>query len=111
MEVFIQSSDLRRDKFIKKLPFRMLCTAVVLRSVMEGDWFKSVDLMDAYFHVPFAVHHRKFFKTTLQLQKPDLPVQGPTLWFFSSPSSVYEVYKGCHVTPVVTGVVDSAVSG
>lgn len=49
----------RLNKLLTKLPFRMLRKTEVLRSVTERDWFMSVDLMDAYFHVPIAVHHRK----------------------------------------------------
>lgn len=55
--------DLRLlNLFLKVLPFRMLRTADVLRSVTADDWFVSVDLKDAYFHVPIAVHHRKFLR-------------------------------------------------
>ncbi|KAL0149855.1 hypothetical protein M9458_054903, partial [Cirrhinus mrigala] len=32
------------------------------------DWFVSVDLKDAYFHVPIAVHHRKFLRFSFQNQ-------------------------------------------
>lgn len=55
--------DLRHlNVFLKSLPFRMLRTVNVLRSVTAGDWFVSVDLKDAYFHVPIALHHRKFLR-------------------------------------------------
>ncbi|KAK3562325.1 hypothetical protein QTP86_033390 [Hemibagrus guttatus] len=32
------------------------------------DWFVSVDLKDAYFHIPIAVHHRKFLHFSFQNQ-------------------------------------------
>lgn len=48
--------------FLKCLPFRMVRTVDVLRSVMQGDWFVSVDLRDGYFHVPIALHHSKFLR-------------------------------------------------
>ncbi len=54
--------------FLKCLPFRMLRTVDVLWSVMKGDWFVSVDLRDAYFHVPIALHHRKFLRFSFQGQ-------------------------------------------
>lgn len=34
----------------------------------ERDWFKSVDLTDAYFQVPIAVHHRKFLRFSCKNQ-------------------------------------------
>ena len=44
--------DLRRlNAFIKVLPFKMLTTNQILEAVEKGDWFTSVDLKDAYYHV------------------------------------------------------------
>lgn len=40
----------------------MLRAADVLRSVMKGDWFTSINLKDAYFHIPIVYHHRKFLR-------------------------------------------------
>ncbi|XP_028297420.1 LOW QUALITY PROTEIN: uncharacterized protein LOC114459327 [Gouania willdenowi] len=48
--------------FLKVLPFHMLCVADVLRTVSAGDWLVTVDLKDAYFHVPIAPHHRPFLR-------------------------------------------------
>lgn len=48
------------NMFLKTLPFRMLRAANILRSVKREDWFTSINLKDAYFHVPIAPHHRKF---------------------------------------------------
>ncbi|XP_028302770.1 LOW QUALITY PROTEIN: uncharacterized protein LOC114463422 [Gouania willdenowi] len=55
--------DLRGlNKFLKVIPFHMLTTADVLRTVAHGDWFTSIDLKDAYFHVPIAQQHRQFLR-------------------------------------------------
>ncbi|XP_074533298.1 uncharacterized protein LOC141796211 [Halichoeres trimaculatus] len=55
--------DLRGlNQYLKRLPFHMLTTADVLRTVTEGEWFTSVDLADAYFHVPIAPQHRQFLR-------------------------------------------------
>lgn len=55
--------DLRGlNKFLKVIPFRMLTTTDVLQSIDHGEWFTSVDLKDAYFHVPIAQQHRQFLR-------------------------------------------------
>ncbi|XP_074506781.1 uncharacterized protein LOC141776850 [Sebastes fasciatus] len=55
--------DLRGlNKFLKVRPFRMLRMTDVLQSIAQGAWFVSIDLKDAYFHVPIAPHHRQFLR-------------------------------------------------
>ena len=55
--------DLRSlNKYLKVLPFKMLTTTEVLRSISPMEWFTSVDLKDAYFHVPIARKHRPFLR-------------------------------------------------
>ncbi|KAK7878584.1 hypothetical protein WMY93_030420 [Mugilogobius chulae] len=61
--------DLRRlNRYVKVLRFHMLRTTDVLQSVMEGDWFTSIDLKDAYFHVPVVPHHRQFLRFAFEGQ-------------------------------------------
>ena len=40
------------NRFLKRLPFRMLSLSRLLLSVRHGDWFTTVDLRDAHFHIP-----------------------------------------------------------
>ncbi|XP_075336649.1 uncharacterized protein LOC142397191 [Odontesthes bonariensis] len=59
--------DLRNlNRFLRVLRFHMLTTAEVLRTVSRGEWFTSIDLEDAYFHVPVAPHHRQFLRFAFQ---------------------------------------------
>ena len=55
--------DLRGlNSFLKVLPFHMLRTVDVLQAVARHSWFTSIDLKDAYFHVPIATCHRQFLR-------------------------------------------------
>lgn len=50
------------NKCIMRRPFHMLSVRHVLECVRSGDWFASIDLKDAYFHVPIIPRHRKFLR-------------------------------------------------
>ena len=59
--------DLRGlNRYLKVLPFHMLTTGVVQRVVCPGEWFTTIDLKDAYFHVPIAAHHQPFLRFAFQ---------------------------------------------
>lgn len=46
--------------------FRMLTVRRLLELVQPGDWFSTIDLKDAYFHVEVAPRHRKFLRFAFQ---------------------------------------------
>ncbi len=49
------------NAYVKVLPFKMLHIRDILESVEQGEWFTSIDLKDAYFHVPICQEHWQFF--------------------------------------------------
>ncbi len=55
--------DLRPiNRALCERPFRMLTLKQILAQIRPGDWFASVDLKDAYFHIQIAPHHRRFLR-------------------------------------------------
>ncbi len=40
----------------------MIMLKQILAQIRPGDWFASVDLKDAYFHIQIAPHHRRFLR-------------------------------------------------
>ncbi|XP_019905069.2 uncharacterized protein LOC105026845 [Esox lucius] len=61
--------DLRvLNNCVSKRPFRMLTTKRLMECVHPGDFCVSIDLKDAYFHVPVLPRHRKFLRFAFQGQ-------------------------------------------
>ena len=59
--------DLRAlNQYLKVFNFKMLTSATLLRMIRQGDWFTSIDLKDAYFHVPIYPSHRKYLRFAFQ---------------------------------------------
>ncbi len=47
---------------LTKRSFRMITLKQILSQIRPGDWFMSLDLKDAYFHIQVAPHHRRFLR-------------------------------------------------
>ncbi len=55
--------DLRLLNYaLMKWSFRMITLKQILSHIGPGDWFMSLDLKDAYFHIQVAPHHRWFLR-------------------------------------------------
>lgn len=48
------------NTFLKVLPFHILCVVGILQTTPFGDWFLSIDLKDASFHILKAQHDWQF---------------------------------------------------
>lgn len=59
------------------LPFHMSCLSDVLHGMQPQDWFMSVDLHDAYFHV--TIEHRCFLRFVFHSMKRNL-LRMPSVW-------------------------------
>ncbi|XP_056307255.1 uncharacterized protein LOC130219008 [Danio aesculapii] len=59
--------DLRAlNKHLRKYKFKMLTVGALTRSIRRGDWFASIDLKDAYFHISIYPAHRKYLRFSFQ---------------------------------------------
>jgi hypothetical protein len=59
--------DLRvLNKHLRKYNFRMLTQGALARAIKQNDWFTSVDLKDAFFHISIYPPHRKFLRFAYQ---------------------------------------------
>ncbi|KAL0146452.1 hypothetical protein M9458_058244, partial [Cirrhinus mrigala] len=55
--------DLRPlNRALAKREFKMITVKQILAHIQPGDWFISVDLKDAYFHIQIAPRHRRFLR-------------------------------------------------
>ncbi len=55
--------DLRLlNRSVSRLKFRMLTVKQVVSQIRSEDWFVTIDLKDAYFHVSILPSHRKFLR-------------------------------------------------
>ncbi|KAJ1135717.1 hypothetical protein NDU88_002152 [Pleurodeles waltl] len=54
--------------FLKQEKFKMLTLAQVLLALNDGDWMVSVDLQDAYFHIPILKSHRRYLRFVVESQ-------------------------------------------
>lgn len=55
--------DLRvLNKYLRTYKFKMLTLRQLLSAIRPGDWFTTIDLTDAYFHVAIHPDHRQFLR-------------------------------------------------
>ena len=52
------------NEFVSKTKFSMETTQSVLDSIQKGDWMVSMDMKDAYFHIPIHEDSRPFLRFT-----------------------------------------------
>lgn len=54
------------NRYLRKQHFKMDCLSTVLKLVQQGDWAISVDLKDAYLHIPMYPPHKKYLRFCIQ---------------------------------------------
>jgi len=55
--------DLRvLNRSLRRYRFKLLTIPMIVNQIRSEDWFVTIDLKDAYFHIPILPQHRKFLK-------------------------------------------------
>lgn len=54
------------NRYLRKQHFKMDCLSKVINLVQQGDWAISIDLADAYLHIPIHVRFRKYLRFCIQ---------------------------------------------
>ena len=80
----------RLNTFLHVEKFKMETPESIRTSLVPGEWVSSIDLSDAYLHIPIHPNSRKY----LLLQVTGVPVRLPSFWTSHSPPGLYNDRKG-----------------
>ncbi len=86
------------ELLIKRL-FRMLTLKQILSQICPGDWFMSLDLKDAYFHIQVAPPSQTILDTLIR--RGGISTQSPPVWAFPGSPHFYTMH-GCGSLPSAT---------
>lgn len=84
------------NNFVKKQKFRMVTLPTIILTLEQRDWFSTLDLQDAYFHVTIHPADRRFLRFAVVFHSP--PIQGPALWPFHCPTCLLQSASSCNST-------------
>ncbi len=84
------------NRALMKRPFRMTTLKQILSQIGPGDWFFSLDLKDAYFHIQVAPPSQTILE--IRLRGSGISIHGPALRTVPGSSHFYEVH-GCSPLP------------
>ena len=54
------------NEFVKVQKFKMCTPQIIIPTLRQGDWLASIDLKDAYYHVPITQKHRPYLRFAFQ---------------------------------------------
>ena len=67
--------------------FKMETAESIRKSIRQGEWVTSIDLTDAYFHVPIHPQSQKYLR--FLTKKKGFPISGSPFWCRNSSPRVY----------------------
>jgi len=80
------------NRYLAKKHFRMDTLTKVINMVRPKDWGFTIDLADAYLHIPLFSKHRKYLR--FLFQRPMLSVKGNVFWSNLGTKSVDQTSVG-----------------
>ncbi len=84
--------DLRQlNQALATRSFRMITLKQSLSLIRPGDWFASIDLKDAYFHIQIAPPTQA--RSEICIRGSCIPVYSPSVWLVPGATHVYEMYE------------------
>ena len=80
------------NHFVQKEKFKMTTPRTVTNAMHKGDWAVSIDLKDAYFHVPIHVRSRRLLRFAVATNDglPRFSIQSPPVRSDLCPTGVYQ---------------------
>ena len=82
----------RLNTFLHIEKFKMETPESIRASLIPGEWVASIDLSDAYLHIPIHPNSRKYLRFLPQVS--GVPVHLPFVWTGHSPPGLYNDRKG-----------------
>ncbi len=81
---------------LMKRSFRMITLKQILPQIYPGDWFMSLDLKDAYFHIQIAPPSQAILE--IHIQRGGISIQSPAVWAIPGSPHFYTMH-GCGSLP------------
>ncbi|VDH94414.1 Hypothetical predicted protein [Mytilus galloprovincialis] len=97
------------NKFLIVPHFKMETNRSIRASILPGMWTTSLDLSDAYFHIPIFPNLQEI--PSLRLEQQSFPVQGSPFWPVYSPFGFYQNHAGSYSSPTFPVYSDSFLPG
>ncbi|VDH97132.1 Hypothetical predicted protein [Mytilus galloprovincialis] len=97
------------NKFLIVPHFKMETNRSIRASILPGMWTTSLDLSDAYFHIPISQNLQEI--PSLRLEQQSFPVQGSPFWPVYSPFGFYQNHAGSYSSPTFPVYSDSFLPG
>ena len=82
----------RLNTFLHVEKFKMETPESIRTSLVPGEWVSSIDLSDAYLHIPIHPNSRKYLKVLPQVT--GVPIHLPSFRTSHSPPGLYNIRKG-----------------
>ena len=99
----------RLNTFLHVQKFKMETPESIRTSLIPGEWVSSIDLSDAYLHIPIHPNSRKYLRFCYKAQV--FQFTSPPIWTSNSPPGLYNDCKGSETNGPLKRTQNSPVPG